>query len=445
MTLLRFYTNIYFGNGLHGKVHYMEKVIIDGGARLDGKITVSGMKNAAVAVLFASLVVNDVCIIENLPDINDCMISIYILKSIGVKIDVIGKNKVRIDARNARDEMPPNELAKKMRASYYLIGASLGRFGHAAIGYPGGCDFGVRPIDQHIKAFQALDADIVVKSDLIEARAKEGVLRGGNIFFDCVTVGGTINAMIAAATADGVTVIENAAREPHIVDLANFLNFCGASVTGAGTDTIKIKGVRELHGCTYTLIPDMIEAGTFMVAAAATGGRLYIDNVIPKHLEAITAKLTEMGVDVEEFDDAVLVSRKGELKKINIQTRPYPGFPTDMNPQIAVLMCIAQGQSQLTDTIWDNRFRYVEELKRMGAEINVNGNTAVINGVKELVSANVRAVDLRAGAAMIIAGLAAKGRTEIDDFYYVERGYDDIVEKLRFVGANIRKIKANTL
>lgn len=419
----------------------MEKVIIDGGVALEGKITVSGMKNAAVAVLFATLLVGDVCVIENLPDISDVRISLEILESLGAKVKDLGENRVSIDCREVRDAAPPAELAKKMRASYYLLGAYLGRFGHAAIAYPGGCDFGVRPIDQHIKAFKALGAQVDLScKERIEARADDGKLRGSEIFFDCITVGGTINAIIAAVLADGTTEIENAAREPHIVDLANFLNLCGASVTGAGTDSIKIKGAEHLHGCTYALVPDMIEAGTFMIAAAATGGRLYIDNVIPKHLEAITAKLTEMGVDVEEFDDAVLVSRKGELNHVNIRTKPYPGFPTDMNPQIATLMCMAGGASVIIDTIWDNRFRYVEELKRMGAEITVKDNVAYIAGGTSFRAARVRAVDLRAGAAMIIAGLAAEGRTEIEDFFYVERGYDNIVEKLRAVGANIRKV-----
>lgn len=419
----------------------MEKVIIDGGVALEGKITVSGMKNAAVAVLFATLLVGDVCVIENLPDISDVRISLEILESLGAKVKDLGENRVSIDCREVRDAAPPAELAKKMRASYYLLGAYLGRFGHAAIAYPGGCDFGVRPIDQHIKAFKALGAQVDLScKERIEARADGGKIRGSEIFFDCITVGGTINAIIAAVLADGTTEIENAAREPHIVDLANFLNLCGASVTGAGTDSIKIKGAEHLHGCTYALVPDMIEAGTFMIAAAATGGRLYIDNVIPKHLEAITAKLTEMGVDVEEFDDAVLVSRKGELNHVNIRTKPYPGFPTDMNPQIATLMCMAGGASVIIDTIWDNRFRYVEELKRMGAEITVKDNVAYIAGGTSFRAARVRAVDLRAGAAMIIAGLAAEGRTEIEDFFYVERGYDNIVEKLRAVGANIRKV-----
>lgn len=426
----------YFLKGIH-----MEKVIIDGGVALEGKIAVSGMKNAAVAVLFATLLVGDVCVIENLPDISDVKISLDIIESLGARVIRLGGNRVSIDCRDVRDEMPPRELAKKMRASYYLLGAYLGRFGHAAIAYPGGCDFGARPIDQHIKAFEALGAEVDTScAEKIEVTAKNGKLCGTGIFFDCKTVGGTINAIIAAVLANGTTEIENAAREPHIVDLVNFLNLCGASISGAGTDTIKIRGVESLHGCTHFLVPDMIEAGTFMIAAAATKGMLYIENVIPKHLEAISAKLTEMGAYIEEFDDAVMVSRNGELCKTNIRTKPYPGFPTDMNPQIATLMCMAEGESTLVDTIWDNRFRYVEELKRMGANIIVDDNKASIYGKTDFVGARVRAVDLRAGAAMIIAGLVAKGRTEIEDFFYVDRGYDNIVEKLRAVGAKINKV-----
>ena len=418
----------------------MEKVIIDGGTPLEGTVTISGMKNAAVAVLYATVLVDGVCVIENLPNISDVAISLEILKSVGAKVERIGETEVRIDATGARDIMPPHELAKKMRASYYLIGATLGRFGHSIIGYPGGCDFGVRPIDQHIKAFNALGADVCTEGGLIEATAQEGRLKGSNIFFDCVTVGGTMNAMLAAVLADGVTEIENAAREPHVVALANFLNFCGASVSGAGTDKIKIKGVEKLHGCNYELIPDMIEAGTFMIAAAATGGDLYIDNVIPKHMEAISVKLREMGVTIDEFDDGMRVYCEGPICNVDIKTSPYPGFPTDMNPQVAVLMCLAEGKSTLPDTIWDNRFRYVEELKRMDAEIEVEGNTATFSGGTVFKPARVRAVDLRAGAAMIIAGLVAKGQTEVDDFFYVERGYDNIIEKLRAVGAHIMKI-----
>lgn len=420
----------------------MEKVIIDGGVALNGNITVSGMKNAAVAVLFASVLVGDTCVIENLPDISDVDISLEILKSVGVKVERLDKNSVRLDSSEAMDVMPPEELAKKMRASYYLIGASLGRFGHSRIAYPGGCDFGVRPIDQHVKAFNALGADVVQESHVIEATARGGRLKGSSILFDCATVGGTMNAIMAAVLADGFTVIENAAKEPHIIDLANFLNICGANITNVGTDTIKIKGVEKLHGGTYELSPDMIEAGTYMVAAAATGGDITVENVIPKHLETISLKLREMGVEVyeDEFNSLVRVRGGNAMSGTDVQTRPYPGFPTDMHPQMAVLLCMANGESSLTDTVWDNRFRYVEELKRMGADITVENNTAYFRGNTVFTPARVRAVDLRAGAAMIVAGLAAKGQTEIEDFFYVERGYESIIEKLRSVGAHIIKI-----
>ena len=332
--------------------------------------------------------------------------------------------------------MSSYELVRKMRASYYLIGAELGRFGSAYVAYPGGCDFGVRPIDQHIKGFEALGATVDVEGGYVEANALGG-LRGGNIYFDVTTVGGTINVILAAARSDGLTVIENAAREPHVVDVANFLNACGARISGAGTDTIKIRGVKQLHGCCYTIIPDMIEAGTYMLAAAATCGNLRIGGVIPKHLESVTAKLIEMGVDVVEEDDSVTVSRRGPLERVNIKTQPYPGFPTDMQPQICVLMCLASGVSYLNESVWDNRFRYVSELKRMGARIKVNGKTAIIEGGKPLSAAALKACDLRAGAAMIIAGLAAPGTTSIDDVSYRERGYDAVVGKLRSVGADI--------
>ena len=417
----------------------MEKIVIDGGARLNGKVEISGMKNAAVAVIFACIAVADVCIIDNLPQISDVKQSLEMLSSIGAKIRAVGKNSVEIDTRKVKNKVVPIELARKMRASYYLAGACLARFGSAKVGLPGGCDFGSRPIDQHVKAFTAMGATVNVGGGFMDAVTDDGV-KSANIFFDCVTVGATINTIIAAVLCDGVTVIENAAREPHIVDLANFLNYCGANITGAGTDVIKIKGVEKLHGCTYTIIPDMIEAGTFMVAAAATGGRLYINNVIPKHLEAITAKLCEMGAEVEEYDDAVLVTRRGELLPANVKTLPYPGFPTDMNPQIATLMCLAQGTSHISETIWDGRFRYVDELRRMGAMIKVDGKLAVVEGGVPLTGTCVRAVDLRAGAAMVIAGLSCEGRTEIEDVHYIERGYDNIVSKLRSVGAKIKKI-----
>ena len=414
----------------------MDRYIINGGKPLVGSVEISGMKNAAVAVLFACLLVNDTCTIENVPNIIDVSVALDILAGIGVKVKKVAKNTVELDSTHAVGGMSSYELVRKMRASYYLIGAELGRFGSAYVAYPGGCDFGVRPIDQHIKGFEALGATVDVEGGYVEANALGG-LRGGNIYFDVTTVGGTINVILAAARSDGLTVIENAAREPHVVDVANFLNACGARISGAGTDTIKIRGVKQLHGCCYTIIPDMIEAGTYMLAAAATCGNLRIGGVIPKHLESVTAKLIEMGVDVVEEDDSVTVSRRGPLERVNIKTQPYPGFPTDMQPQICVLMCLASGVSYLDESVWDNRFRYVSELKRMGARIKVNGKTAIIEGGKPLSAAALKACDLRAGAAMIIAGLAAPGTTSIDDVYYIERGYDDVVGKLRSVGADI--------
>lgn len=414
----------------------MDRYIINGGKPLVGSVEISGMKNAAVAVLFACLLVNDTCTIENVPNIIDVSVALDILAGIGVKVKKVAKNTVELDSTHAVGGMSSYELVRKMRASYYLIGAELGRFGSAYVAYPGGCDFGVRPIDQHIKGFEALGATVDVEGGYVEANALGG-LRGGNIYFDVTTVGGTINVILAAARSDGLTVIENAAREPHVVDVANFLNACGARISGAGTDTIKIRGVKQLHGCCYTIIPDMIEAGTYMLAAAATCGNLRIGGVIPKHLESVTAKLIEMGVDVVEEDDSVTVSRRGPLERVNIKTQPYPGFPTDMQPQICVLMCLASGVSYLNESVWDNRFRYVSELKRMGARIKVNGKTAIIEGGKPLSAAALKACDLRAGAAMIIAGLAAPGTTSIDDVYYIERGYDDVVGKLRSVGADI--------
>ena len=414
----------------------MDRYIINGGKPLVGSVEISGMKNAAVAVLFACLLVNDTCTIETVPNIIDVSVALDILAGIGVKVKKVAKNTVELDSTHAVGGMSSYELVRKMRASYYLIGAELGRFGSAYVAYPGGCDFGVRPIDQHIKGFEALGATVDVEGGYVEANALGG-LRGGNIYFDVTTVGGTINVILAAARSDGLTVIENAAREPHVVDVANFLNACGARISGAGTDTIKIRGVKQLHGCCYTIIPDMIEAGTYMLAAAATCGNLRIGGVIPKHLESVTAKLIEMGVDVVEEDDSVTVSRRGPLERVNIKTQPYPGFPTDMQPQICVLMCLASGVSYLNESVWDNRFRYVSELKRMGARIKVNGKTAIIEGGKPLSAAALKACDLRAGAAMIIAGLAAPGTTSIDDVYYIERGYDDVVGKLRSVGADI--------
>lgn len=418
----------------------MEKIQINGGKPLYGTIDIEGMKNAALPIVFATLLVEDVCRIDNLPCVKDIHRSLMILEHIGAKITMIDKNSVEIDTSDVRMTMPPAELTKKMRASYYLLGAELGRFGRASVSYPGGCDFGVRPIDQHIKGFETLGATVNISAEeVITAEAPDG-LRGNNIFFDVVSVGATLNVMIAAVRTVGLTVIENAAREPHIVDLANFLNTCGAQISGAGTDTIKIKGVEKLHGCNYTIIPDMIEAGTYMAAVAATGGQVRICNVIPKHLESITAKLEEMGVSVEEDDDSVTVTRTESLQKCNIKTLPYPGFPTDMQPQFCALLCLAGGVSTLTEGVWDSRFRYIEELRRMGADIEVNGKKAIIQGGVPLHGASVRSVDLRAGAAMVIAGLATEGCTMIEDIHLIERGYDNIVGKLAAVGADICKV-----
>ena len=416
----------------------MDRIVINGGKPLNGSIEVSGMKNAALPILMGCLLVEDKCIIENLPEIDDVTLSLKILKAMGLEVRMIDRNTVEIDSTFAVGGTAPIELVRKMRASYYLLGAELGRFGRAYVGYPGGCDFGVRPIDQHVKGFEALGAEVNVEGGYVEVVAKEGI-KASNIFFDVITVGGTMNVMLAAVKAEGTTVIENAAREPHIVDLANFLNSCGAKISGAGTDTIKIKGVERLHGCTYAIIPDMIEAGTYMIAAAATGGHLKITNVIPRHLESITSKLCEMGVTVNEGDDYVEVFLEKKLTRTNVKTLPYPGFPTDMQPQMAVLMCLAEGISNMHESVFDNRFRYTEELIRMGALIKVSGKTAIIEGKPKLSPARVRAVDLRAGAAMVLAGLATEGVTEIDNVRLIERGYDDLVGKLQKCGADIRK------
>lgn len=418
----------------------MDKIVINGGKPLFGEIQISGMKNAAVAIIMACLLVEDKVVLEKLPNISDVSIGLELLRCIGASVKMRGKGTYEIDATKATGGSAPYELVRKMRASSYILGAELGRFGRAYVGYPGGCDFGVRPIDQHIKGFEALGAQITVEGGYISAEAPKGGLRGAQIYLDCVTVGATVNIILAATRTPGVTIIENAAREPHIVDLANFLNTCGANISGAGTDTIKIKGVSKLSGCTYAIIPDMIEAGTYMIAAAATGGKLKISNVIPKHLESISAKLIEMGVDVEEMDDAVIVTAAEELTRINVKTLPYPGFPTDMNPQIGVLMCLAQGTSVMTESVTDNRFRYVDELRRMGAAIKVDSKLAIFEGGAPLSAAVVRAVDLRAGAAMVIAGLAIAGRTEVEDIQHIERGYEDMVEKLQTVGADIKVI-----
>ncbi|MBQ1375621.1 MAG: UDP-N-acetylglucosamine 1-carboxyvinyltransferase [Clostridia bacterium] len=417
----------------------MDKLVIKGGNPLKGEVTVSGAKNAAVAIIPATIVVAGVCRIENIPSISDVDIILRILAQMGADVKLINKNCVEIDTSRINCSVADYDLVKKMRGSYYLMGALLSRFSKASVAMPGGCDLGPRPIDQHLKGFEALGAKIDVKYGIMNARAEH--LKGASIYLDVVSVGATINIMLAATRAEGTTIIENAAKEPHIVDLANFLNSMGAQISGAGTDSIKIRGVKTMHGGTYTIIPDQIEAGTFMVAAAATKGSVLIKNVIPKHLESITAKLMEMGVEVEEYDEAVYVTRTKPISKVNIKTLPYPGFPTDMNPQAAVLLCLAEeGSSVISESVWDNRFRYTDELKRMGARINVDGRVAVIDGVGKFTGAKVKACDLRAGAAMIIAGLCASGTTEIEDISHIERGYEDVVSKFRSLGADIQKV-----
>ena len=418
----------------------MTKYIVQGGSPLFGEVHISGAKNAAVAILPAALLVDGVCRIENIPQISDVTVLLKILEQLGAKVRVLNRSDVELDCRHIVTTRAPQELAHKLRASYYLIGALLGRFGEAEVSMPGGCNFGgTRPIDQHVKGFAAMGAT-VREGDYICAAAEGGRMRGANIYLDVVSVGATMNIMMAAALADGTTVIENAAKEPHIVDLANFLNSMGADVRGAGTDTIKVNGVEQLHGGTYTIIPDQIEAGTYMAATAAVGGEVLIKNVIPKHLDCITAKLREMGVTVEEYGESVLVRSTGRLRRANVKTQPYPGFPTDMQPQIAAVLSIADGTSIITEGVWDSRFRYVDQLTLMGADIQVDGKMAVITGVKSLHSAPVKAVDLRAGAAMIIAGLAADGITEIEEIDHIDRGYEDVVEKLTKIGADIKRV-----
>ena len=413
----------------------MEKLVIHGGNRLTGEVEISGAKNAAVAIIPAALLAQDVCRFENIPNISDVITMLRILSSMGARVRYLNKHTVEIDTKHITSYIVPHEMTRKLRASYYLIGALLGRFNRAKVSLPGGCNFGVRPIDLHIKGFEMLGATVTVENAMINAAAD--YLTGSPIYMDKVSVGATINIMLSAVKARGLTIIENAAKEPHIVDLANFLNAMGADVRGAGTDVIKIHGVQNLHGCTYSIIPDQIEAGTYMVAAAATGGDVLVKNVIPKHLESITAKLLECGVKVEEYDDAVRVVSTGKFRRCNIKTMPHPGFPTDMQPQMSVLLTVANGTSLVSEGVWDNRFRYVDQLIRMGANVQVDGTIAVFQGVPALTGAPVRADDLRAGAAMIIAGLMAHGTTEIENVIYIDRGYEDYVEKLRDLGADI--------
>jgi UDP-N-acetylglucosamine 1-carboxyvinyltransferase len=417
----------------------MDKIIINGGKKLHGDVYIHGMKNAALPIIFATILTADKCIIENVPKVSDITMSFDILQTMGAKINYIDETTVEIDTTTLEGGSSPKDLVMRMRGSTYLLGAELARFHKSKVAYPGGCNFGKRPIDMHIKGFEALGASVFQDEVYVYADAPSG-LTGNSIYFDIVSVGATVNIMLAAALADGLTVIENAAREPHIVDLANFLNTCGADIKGAGTGIIKINGVEKLHGCTYDIIPDMIEAGTYMTAVAATGGEVNIKNVIPKHLEIISTKLVEMGVEVETYDDYLTVRSNGTLKPTNIQTLPYPGFPTDMHPQFAALLCLADGESSVYETIWKKRFNYALELEKMGANVIINEPFAMFKGVEKLHGATVSSVDLRGGAALVIAGLVAEGTTEIVNISTIERGYLDIVGKLKELGADISKV-----
>ena len=417
----------------------MNKYIIHGGRPLFGEVTISGAKNAAVAIIPAALLVDGVCRIENIPQISDVTLFFSILDELGARVRVLNQHAVEIDCRTVRSTHPSYDMARRIRASYYLLGALLGRFGAGQVAMPGGCNLGPRPIDQHLKAFTAMGADDSVEYGMIRVRAEH--LTGSHIFFDTVSVGATMNAMLAAVKAEGLTILENVAREPHVVDLANCLNMMGADVHGAGTDVIKIRGVKQLHGCSYSIIPDQIEAGSYMVGAAITGGDVTLHNVIPKHMEPITAKLRAAGCEVTEYDDAMRIVRHGAIHPVKIKTMPHPGFPTDMQPLMTVLLTLADGTSIVTEGIWENRFRYVDELIRMGANIQVDGQVAVIEGVKKLYPAPLRALDLRAGAAMVMAALAADGVSEIDETAHIERGYENIVEKLQALGADIRRVE----
>ena len=420
-------------------IHMASKIIIQGGKPLSGEVTVSGMKNAALPILFATILIRGSCTLENIPPVNDISLSLEILRRMGATVEHLDRTTVRIDTSKIVPGTSPRELVSIIRGSSYLLGAELGRFGKSDSGWPGGCDFGVRPLNLHFKGFEALGATVQNIGDSILVEAPNG-LTGNYVYFDLASVGATANVMLAAVLAEGTTVIENAAREPHIVDLANFLNTCGANITGAGTPIIKIRGVSELHGCTYAIIPDMIEAGTYMVAAAATGGKVKVNSVIPKHVEIIMAKLSEMGVDIEEDDDSITVTASETPKCISITTIPYPGFPTDMHPQFAPLLCVANGVSTISEGVWENRFRYVEELRKMGANILIGGDMATFIGGQGLVGASVTATDLRAGAALIIAGLIANGKTEISGVNCIHRGYCDIVSKLQALGADISEV-----
>ena len=420
----------------------MALYVINGGKSLHGTVTISGAKNAAVAILPAALLVKGVCRIENVPNISDTRILLNILEGMGAKIEYPEPNVVEIDCSEINCTRPNDELVKKMRASYYLMGALLGRFGEAHVALPGGCNFASRPIDQHIKGFEALGADVDETEEYVALKPSEFGLQGNRISLDMASVGATANLMIAAVLLPGQTVIENAAKEPHIVDLANFLNTMGARIYGAGTDTVKIRGVSALTGGTYAIIPDQIEAGTYLAAVAAAGGNVLVQNVIPKHMECITTKLQEMGCRVINYDDAIRIQKTTRLRRATVKTRPYPGFPTDMQAQICVCMALANGTSRLTESVYETRFfGYCSELESMGANITINSKTATVVGVEQLHGATVYAHDLRAGAALVIAGLSAEGTTCVKDIHYVERGYENLIEKLTALGADIRRVE----
>ena len=420
----------------------MARYVIHGGNPLNGSVTISGAKNAAVAILPAAILVKGVCRIENVPDISDVRILLDMLAGMGVRLERPEPGVVVLDSTEITNERPAPELVRKMRASYYLMGALLSRFGRAHVALPGGCNFASRPIDQHIKGFLALGADVEETEDYVELSPGPEGLRGNRISLDVVSVGATVNIMLASVLLPGQTVIENAAKEPHIVDLANFLNTMGANISGAGTDTVKIRGVKALRGGTYAIIPDQIEAGTYMAAVTATGGNVLVKNVIPKHMECITTKLQEMGVRVTTFDDAIRIQSSGRLRRVTVKTRPYPGFPTDMQAQICVCMALAGGISRLTESVYETRFfGYCTELESMGADIQVNDKTAIVTGREKLYGTTVSAHDLRAGAALVIAGLAAEGVTRVENIHYVERGYENLIEKMTALGAQIQRLE----
>lgn len=416
----------------------MEQYVVKGGVPLRGEVSIGGAKNAALGILAAAIMTDETVTIENVPNVRDTRVLLQAIEGIGAKVKYIYNNTVQINGGSISDLNVEYEYIRKIRASYYLLGALLGKYKESNVALPGGCNIGSRPIDQHLKGFKALGAKVNIDHGVVSAKAEN--LVGGHIYFDVVTVGATINLMMASCMAEGETILENAAKEPHIVDVANFLNAMGANIKGAGTDVIRIKGVNRLHGCTYSIIPDQIEAGTFMMAAAATRGDIVIKDVIPKHLESITAKLLEMGCKLVEGDDWIRVIAEGEVGSTNVKTLPYPGFPTDMQPQIAVALALAKGSSMVTESIFENRFKYVDELNRMGAKIKVEGNTAYIEGVEKFTSAQLSAPDLRAGAALVIAALAADGISQIDDIGYIQRGYEDFEGKLSALGAIIAKV-----